>query len=464
MSQTYAVILAAGQGTRMKSNKHKVLHPIGGKPMIEHIVRSMEQLGVDKIVVVVGYGAESVRRYLGDRVHYAMQQEPLGTGHAVRQAEEHLKGLPGSTLVINGDNPLITVETYRDFVRDFADKGVAASMLTAVVDNPTGYGRVLRSHAGDVERVVEEKDASEEERKVREINTGTFCFDNSKLFDALKKVNNDNAQGEYYLPDTLRVLRKQGHRISAYRVRDASETVGINNRIQLAEAEAIWRKRVLERHMLEGVTIVDPNHTYIETDVEIGRDTTILPGTVLRGNTVIGENCIIGPNADIRDCRIADGVTVEHSTLRESRVGSQSTVGPYAYVRPNSSIGERVKIGDFVEVKNAVIGTGTKVSHLSYIGDADLGESVNVGCGAVTVNYDGERKWRTVVGNRSFIGCNANLIAPVHIGCDTYIAAGSTITDDIPDDAFAIARERQTTKPEYAKKLRAKKANGGGKK
>lgn len=457
MSHTYAIVLAAGLGTRMKSKTHKVLHRIGGKPMVEHIVGTMEQLGVDKIVVVIGHGAEAVEQYLGDRVHYALQKEQLGTAHAVRQAKEHLEGLPGATLVINGDNPLITLDTYRHFVRHFAKENVAAAMLTAIADDPTGYGRVLRSPEGDVERVVEEKDATEAERSLREINTGTFCFDNRKLFHSLEKVKNDNSQGEYYLPDTLQVLRATGEKVSAFCVEDASETVGINNRVQLAEAEAIFRKRLLEHHMLAGVTIIDPSHTYIEADVVIGKDTTILPGTLLQGKTVIGEDCVIGPNAHICDCEIADGVTVEHSSLKESTVGANTSVGPYAYVRPNSTIGERVKIGDFVEVKNSVIGADTKVSHLSYIGDTDLGQAVNVGCGAVTVNYDGERKWRTVVGDRSFIGCNANLVAPVNIGNGAYVAAGSTITDDVPDDAFAVARERQTTKEQYVPKLKAKR-------
>lgn len=454
---TNAVVLAAGLGTRMKSNTHKVLHRIGGKPMVEHIVDVLEQLGVDHIVVIVGKGAEEVQAYLGDRVRYALQKEQLGTAHAVRQAEPLIGEISGTTLVINGDNPLITVETYRHFLDDFARKQGAAAMLTAVPESPTGYGRVLRSVNGDVERVVEEKDANEAERKIREINTGTFCFDNRKLFAALKKVNNNNTQGEYYLPDVLTILRGQGEKVSAFCVTDASETVGINNRIQLAEAEAIFRKRTLERHMLAGVTVVDPSATYIEADVMIGRDTVIWPGTTLRGNTVIGENCVIGPHADICDCRIFGGVTIEHSTLKESEVGTNSNIGPYAYLRPNSTIGDRVKIGDFVEVKNSVIGADSKVSHLSYIGDTHLGRAVNVGCGAVTVNYDGERKWRTVIGDRSFIGCNVNLIAPVSLGDESYIAAGSTITDDVPAEAFAIARARQQTKEQYVRKLKAKR-------
>lgn len=425
--------------------------------MVEHIVSTMEQLGVDKIVVVVGHEGQAVKEYLGNRVKYAWQNEQLGTAHAVMQAATHLKGLTGTTLIINGDNPLITLETYRQFIADFRHKDVAAAMLTAMIDDPTGYGRVLRSSEGHVVRVVEEVDATGEERHVREINTGTFCFDNLKLFTALSQVDNKNAQREYYLPDALTVLRDQGDNVSAFCVQDAAETIGINNRVQLAEAEAIFRKRTLERHMMAGVTIVDPANTYIESDVTIGEDTTILPGTIIRGQTVIGKDCLIGPHADIADCHIEDEVRIEHSTLRESRVGTQATIGPYAYLRPQSTIGERVKVGDFVEIKNAVIGSDTKVSHLSYIGDAALGQGINIGASTVTVNYDGERKWRTVIGDRSFIGCHTNLIAPVNIGADAYIAAGSTITDDVPDDGFAIARKRQTTKENYASKLKAKR-------
>ncbi|WP_054951055.1 bifunctional UDP-N-acetylglucosamine diphosphorylase/glucosamine-1-phosphate N-acetyltransferase GlmU [Numidum massiliense] len=456
MSHTYAVILAAGKGTRMKSKTHKVLHQIGGKPMVAHIVDTLAQLGVEDIVAVVGCGAEAVQAYLGNRVRYAVQQKQLGTAHAVMQTASLLEGKAGTTLVINGDNPLITVETYRAFLQRFAASGAAASMLTAIVDDSSGYGRVCRAANGDVERVVEHKDATTKERSIKEINTGTFCFDNAHLFAALKQVDNDNAQGEYYLPDVLQVLRSEGQSISAFCVDDASETVGINNRVQLAEAEAIFRARTLREHMANGVTVIDPANTYIEADVAIGMDTVIYPGTVLRGQTVIGEDCVIGPQADIRDCRIADRVTIENATLVESVVAEEATVGPYAYVRPQSDIGPRVKIGDFVEVKNAVVGADTKIPHLSYVGDAEIGQGVNVGCGAITVNYDGQNKWRTVVGDRAFIGCNANVIAPVHIGDGAYVAAGSTITADVPDDAFAIARERQTTKTEYARKLSEK--------
>lgn len=454
---TNAVILAAGQGTRMKSHTHKVLHRIGGLPMVEHIVNTLEQLEIDHIVVVVGYGAEAVKSYLGDRVQYALQKEQLGTAHAVRQAESLIGELPGVTLVINGDNPLITTETYRDFVTDFTDKQVAGAMLTAVYDDPTGYGRVQRSPEGDVERVVEEKDANEAQRAIREINTGTFCFDTQKLFAALRQVKNDNVQGEYYLPDALTVLQEQGEKITAFCVADASETIGINNRVQLAEAEAVFRKRTLERHMMAGVTIIDPNQTYIEANVVIGKDTVLWPGTILRGDTVIGEACVIGPQVDIDHSRIMDRATVQHSTVKESTVGTEASVGPYAYLRPDSVIGERAKIGDFVEVKNSVIGADSKVSHHSYIGDAELGQAVNIGCGAITVNYDGERKWRTKIGDRSFVGCNVNLVAPVTVGDDTVIAAGSTITDDVPEGAFAIARKRQTTKENYVQKLKAKR-------
>lgn len=425
--------------------------------MIEHIVSTMEAVGINDIVVVVGHGKEAIQNYLGDRVQYAYQEEQLGTGHAVLQTEPILGGKAGCTLVVNGDNPLITVQTYDAFLRDFHTERTAASVLTAILDVPDGYGRVVRSENGRVERIVEHADATGEERCIREISTGTFCFDNRTLFHALKKVKNDNAQGEYYLPDVLGVLVAEGRSIRAFCVDDPQETVGINDRVQLAEAEAILRNRILRFHMEAGVTVVDPNQTYIESDVVIGADTIIYPGTMLRGKTVIGENCVIGPNADIRDCQLGDGVTVEHSTLRQSEIREGTTIGPYAYVRPGSVIGAHVKIGNFVEVKNSVIGQGTKVPHLSYVGDSELGQGVNIGCGAITVNYDGERKWRTTVGDETFIGCNVNLVAPVAIGSGAYVAAGSTVTEDVPDNSFAIARERQTTKEQYVPKLKAKR-------
>ncbi|QKG83079.1 bifunctional UDP-N-acetylglucosamine diphosphorylase/glucosamine-1-phosphate N-acetyltransferase GlmU [Kroppenstedtia pulmonis] len=456
MENLYAVILAAGKGTRMKSGKHKVLHPVCGKPIIEHIVDNLNRLGTEETVVVVGYEAHSVQSHLGDRVAFAEQKEQLGTAHAVVQAEPLLSGYEGVTLVLNGDHPLFTVDTLTRVLEDHHQSGAAATILTADMSDPTGYGRVIRQRDGSVEKVVEHKDATESERKVTEINTGTFCFDNQLLWNALSKVGNDNAQGEYYLPDVIRILREEGHLIRAHTIRDSAEAMGINDRVQLAEAEKEMRRRILIEHMRNGVTIIDPDHTYVDVDVTIEADTVIHPGTCLRGQTRIGAGCEIGPYADLEDLVVEDGVQISHSVLRASHLKEHANVGPFAYIRPGSSIGKETKVGCFVEVKNSDLGDKSKFPHLSYIGDADIGEKVNFGCGAITVNYDGKQKHRTQVEDGAFIGCNVNLIAPVTVKKGAYIAAGSTITDEVPEDALAIARQRQTNKRDYVQKLKNK--------
>ncbi|PTX55236.1 UDP-N-acetylglucosamine pyrophosphorylase /glucosamine-1-phosphate N-acetyltransferase [Melghirimyces profundicolus] len=456
MENLFAVVLAAGKGTRMKSKVHKVLHPVCGKPIIDHIVDTLSELEVREKVVIVGHDAEAVENHLGERVSFARQKEQLGTAHAVMQAESHLSGETGVTLVLNGDHPLFTKETLEGLIRHHRESGAAATILTAEMTDPTGYGRVIRKEDGSVDRVVEHKDASEEERRVREVNTGTFCFDNRLLWKALSRVDNDNAQGEYYLPDVIPVLKGEGHRIAASRMTDPAEAKGINNRVQLAEAEKELRRRILHRHMMNGVTITDPDQTYIEPDVEIGADTIIHPGTILRGNTRIGSDCVIGPQADLTGVETADGVHIRYAVLQECFVGRGATVGPYTYIRPGSTLEERSKVGAFAEVKNTRLGAGSKVPHLSYAGDADIGENVNFSCGAITVNYDGRQKYRTTVEDGAFIGCNVNLVAPVTVRKGAYVAAGSTVTDDVPEEALAIARQRQTNKPEYAGKLRKK--------
>lgn len=460
MTNLYSIVLAAGQGTRMKSKLPKVLHTVGGKPMIEHVIHLLHEVDVEEIAVVVGYKSEQVKGYIKNidaSVQYAMQEEQFGTGHAVLQTDSILKSKQGTTLVLMGDTPLITKNTLEALINEHQSKNAAATILTAALDQPKGYGRIIRNAQNEVVKIVEEKDASEEEKAVNEINTGIYCFDNEKLFTALSKVNNYNVQGEYYLTDVIEVLRSEAETVAAYQVQDFTETIGINDRLSLAKAEKIWRHQIVEKHMRQGVTIIDPEHTYIEKDVQIATDTIIYPNTYLKGKTVIDSNCIIGPGADLTDVKVAQDVTITHSVILSSIIDEKAKIGPYAYIRPGSHIGHSVKVGDFVEIKNSILGKGTKVSHLSYIGDATLGEDINIGCGTITVNYDGYKKFRTKIDDRSFIGCNTNLVAPVSIGKDAYVAAGSTITDDVPNFALAIARERQTNKEDYVKKIRQKK-------
>ncbi|MDN4608858.1 bifunctional UDP-N-acetylglucosamine diphosphorylase/glucosamine-1-phosphate N-acetyltransferase GlmU [Sporosarcina highlanderae] len=453
MTNTYAIVLAAGQGTRMKSDLYKVLHPVCGKPMVEHVVDHIIGIGADKIVTIVGHGAEKVEETLGGKSEYALQAEQLGTAHAVQQAEKQLGDLDGVTIVVCGDTPLIKSETMQALIAHHSETDAKATILTANADDPTGYGRIIRDADGNVLRNVEHKDATDEERSVTEINTGTYCFDNRSLFNALKKVKNENAQGEYYLPDVIGILRAENARISAYVTDDFSETIGVNDRVVLSEAEKVMRQRIAERHMREGVTIIDPNSTYISANTTIGRDTVLQPNTIIEGQTVIGEKCIIGPNSHIVNSTIGNQTTVHSSVIRDSIVGSSTAVGPFAHIRPDSNLSDNVKIGNFVEVKKSSLGEGSKVSHLSYIGDAEVGTHVNIGCGTITVNYDGKNKNTTTIEDGAFVGCNSNLIAPVKIGKGAYVAAGSTITKDVPESSLAIGRARQENKEGYATKL-----------
>ncbi|MGE6613974.1 bifunctional UDP-N-acetylglucosamine diphosphorylase/glucosamine-1-phosphate N-acetyltransferase GlmU [Peribacillus sp. NPDC076916] len=457
MSNRYAIILAAGQGTRMKSKLYKVLHPVCGKPMVQHVIDQVNQLQIEDIVTVIGHGAEKVQEQLGDSCKYALQEQQLGTAHAVMQAESALSVKSGTTLVICGDTPLIKAETMKELIALHEQSQAKATILTAYADNPAGYGRVLRGEGGLVEKIVEHKDATDEERYVKEINTGTYCFDNQALFSALKKVSNENVQGEYYLPDVIEILKEEGEVVTAFQSSDLEETLGVNDRVALSQAEQILRKRINETHMRNGVTIIDPLTTYIEADVQIGQDTVISPGSFIKGKSIIGQDCIIGPNTEISNCEIGDGTEVLQSVVHESSIGSFVKIGPFAHVRPQSDIKDSVKIGNFVEIKKTVFGEGSKASHLSYIGDAEVGENVNIGCGSITVNYDGKNKHLTKIEDNVFIGCNSNLVAPVTVGEGAYVAAGSTITQDVPPEALSVARARQVNKEDYVKNLKFNK-------
>ena len=457
MSNRYAVILAAGQGTRMKSKLYKVLHQVCGKPMVQHVVDQVRKLNVEEMVTVIGHGAEEVKAQLGETSLYALQEKQLGTAHAVMQAESSLAGKEGVTIVVCADTPLIKAETMEALFKRHEESKAKATILTARIADPTGYGRIVRNDNGLVEKIVEHKDASEAERQINEINTGTYCFDNMALFEALKHVSNNNVQGEYYLPDVIEILKKQGEIVSAFQTNDFEETLGVNDRVALAEAERIMRSRINEGHMRNGVTIIDPANTYIDAGVSIGQDTIIYPGTIVKGNTSIGSDCQIGPHSEIDSCEIGNETVIRQSAAFRSSIGARVNIGPFAHIRPDSNIYDDVKIGNFVEIKKAVFGNGSKASHLSYIGDAEVGSGVNIGCGSITVNYDGKNKYLTKIEDNVFIGCNSNLVAPVTVGKGAYVAAGSTITKDVPGNALSIARAHQVNKENYVDKLNLKK-------
>ena len=457
MTNRNAIILAAGKGTRMKSSLYKVLHPVCGKPMVEHVIDNVSSIRASKIVTIIGHGAEDVKKVVGSKTEYALQAEQLGTAHAVMQAKDILGNEEGTTLVICGDTPLITAETLDALLEVHAAQKAKATILTARTVNPAGYGRVIRNAEGLVEKIVEHKDASPEELLVQEINTGTYCFDNKLLFECLENVSNENAQGEYYLPDVIEILKQQGEVVSAFETPNFDETLGINDRVALSQAETIFKRRINEMHMRNGVTLIDPDHTYIHPDVVIGSDTYIYPGTTITGKTIIGSECHIGPNTEIKDCEIKDRTVVRQSVAHDSQIGSDVQIGPFSHIRPQSAIHDEVKIGNFVELKKAKLGKGSKASHLSYLGDAEIGEHVNVGCGSITVNYDGKNKFLTRIEDGAFIGCNSNLVAPVTVGKSAYVAAGSTITKDVPGEALSVARARQVNKENYVNKLNINK-------
>lgn len=446
----YSIILAAGEGKRMKSKTAKPLHKVSGKPMLGCVLDAATEANTDKNIVVIGHRKEEIQEYFGDSVLYAVQERQLGTGDAVIQGTKQIADEEGIVMVLCGDTPLITAETLKKALAEQTENNNAVTVITAIAPNPFGYGRIVRSEDGSLKKIVEQKDATEEEQKITEINSGMYFFDIKHLRVALSKLNNNNSQGEYYLTDTIEYLINNGEKAGSV-LADFYETLGVNDRVQLAAAEKIQNQRNVKKAMLDGVTIIDPDNTYIESSVKIGMDTVIYPGTTLKGDCKIGEDCTLGPNTIIEDCEIEDSSSVVCSRLVESKVGKNVNIGPFAYLRPNSRLADNVKIGDFVEVKNSFIDEGTKVSHLTYIGDADVGKKVNFGCGTVIVNYDGTKKHRTTICDNAFIGCNTNLVSPVTVNEGAYTAAGSTITKDVPEGALAIARSRQENKENWTK-------------
>jgi bifunctional UDP-N-acetylglucosamine pyrophosphorylase / glucosamine-1-phosphate N-acetyltransferase len=458
METLTAVILAAGEGKRMRSRQPKILHGLCGRPLVAYPLR-LARTFADRVVLVTPPSVEGLAQVAGDGVIQVVQRERLGTGHAVLQAKDACG--EGTILVLPGDMPLLSVETIERLVTHHKSSGAAATLLTAIVDSPHGYGRVLRQR-GRVTRIVEERDATDDQKKIAEIGTSVYCFDSRRLWSALAEVRTDNDQGEYYLTDVVAILARAGARVEAVTVADPAEALGVNDRKQLAAVAAIQRRRILDRLMEAGVTIIDPATTYVEDAVTIGADTVVYPQTVIEGATEIGSECVIGAGSQVRASRLADRVTLKpYSILEDAVVEEDATLGPFCRLRPGCHIGAGAEIGNFAELKKSRVGRKTKIHHVSYTGDATLGDRVNVGAGTITCNYDGARKHPTVVGDDVFVGTNSSLVAPLTIGDGAYVAAGSVITKDVPAGALAIERSPQVVKDGWAARRKSNTRKDG---
>lgn len=453
MSKLKAVILAGGKGTRMKSELPKVLHKVYDRCIIDYVCDSCEDAGVNDIFVIVGHKAEQIEQHVKrNNVKFCLQEQQLGTGHAVMQANDYIED-NDMVLVVNGDMPLISPYTIKSFM-SFLELGNFDGVLaSAVYDKTPAYGRVIRDSYGNLQKIVEQKDCNEEELAIEEVNIGLYCFKGKFLKESFKQLDNNNAQKEYYITDIPYHIIKAGGKIGVYMIQDPDETQGINSRSDLSIVTRTLLENTRQLHMDNGVTLIDPKNTYISLDAKIGKDTIIYPGTNIQGETIIGENCVIGPNSHIISSKMGNNVIVETSKISESLIDNNCKIGPFANIRPSTIVKNNCKIGSFVETKNVNVGANTKVPHHIYIGDADIGENVEIACGVITANMN--TKWeknRTIVKNNAFIGCNSVLIAPVTVGKNTVVAAGSVITDDIPDESLAISRNKQTTKIDYNKK------------
>ncbi|WP_319203172.1 bifunctional UDP-N-acetylglucosamine diphosphorylase/glucosamine-1-phosphate N-acetyltransferase GlmU [uncultured Ilyobacter sp.] len=444
------LILAAGKGTRMKSDLPKVLHKVNGIPMIKKIIEVLNNLNSQENILILGHEKEMILDSLGD-VEYVVQEKQLGTGHAIMMSEEKLKDYDGDIMVVCGDTPLLTSETLEKMHKKHRESGAVTTILTSIVEDPYGYGRIVKEN-GLVSAIVEEKEATENEKKIKEINAGVYCFDSKKLFKALSKIEKHVEKNEYYLTDVIAINVNDGEKVETYILENNEEVLGVNSKVQLAEAEAVLRNRKNLDLMNNGVILIDPKNTYIEDSVEIGADTVIYPGALLQGETTIGKNCEIIGNTRILDSKIGNNVNIQSSVIKESILEQGVTIGPFAHIRPKSHLKEKVHIGNFVEVKKSVLETGVKAGHLTYLGDAEIGSDTNIGAGTITCNYDGKNKHKTKIGKDVFIGSDSMLVAPLEIGDNALTGAGSVITKDIPSNALGVARSKQTIKKEWNKK------------
>ncbi|MFZ5862440.1 MAG: bifunctional UDP-N-acetylglucosamine diphosphorylase/glucosamine-1-phosphate N-acetyltransferase GlmU [Nitrospirota bacterium] len=449
------IVMAAGHGKRMKSALPKVLHPVGGRPMVEYPLRAAEALGAARVAVVVGHGGDAVAEFIGNRALIARQDPPRGTGDAVRCALARMPEFAGTVVVLSGDTPLVRPETVQRLLTRHRDAGAAVTLATMRLDNPAGYGRVLMGAEGRVAGVVEERDATHDQRAIRDVNAGLYALEAEFLRGALDALKPDNAQGEYYLPDVIAPAVERGLAVRGEPV-DPEEVSGVNTRSELAGVESVMRERIRQRWMAEGVTLLDPARIWIDDAVVIGSDTVIAPGAWIEGDTVVGSGCRIGPSSHITHSRLGNGVTVKDGcVIDEAVIEDHATIGPFAHLRPGTVLRRDARVGNFVELKMADLGPGSKANHLSYLGDAVIGAGVNIGAGTITCNYDGVKKSRTVIENNVFIGSDSQLVAPVTVGKGAIVAAGTTVTQDVPPDALVIGRVRQLVKKGWASALRA---------
>lgn len=444
------LILAAGKGTRMKSELPKVIHEVNGIPMISKIIKVLEILKPEENILILGHKKEEVLKVVGEDADYVVQTEQLGTGHAVLQAKDKLEDYDGDVMVLCGDTPLLREETLEELYKFHRDTDSVTTILTSIYDNPFGYGRIVKEN-GLVKAIVEEKEADAEIKKIKEVNAGVYCFKGRELFDALSKITNNNEKGEYYLTDVIGIQVGEGKKVQSFVLNDNIEILGVNSKVELAQASKVLRDRKNIELMEKGAILIDPSAVYAEEDVKVGRDTVIYPGVVLQGKTVIGDNCQILGTTRIIDSTLGDNIKVESSVIEESILEEGVTVGPFAHLRPKSHLKEKVHIGNFVEIKKSTLEKGVKAGHLTYLGDAQIREDTNIGAGTITCNYDGKNKFKTVVGKNSFIGSDSMLVAPVIIGENALVGAGSVITKDVPDNSLAVSRSKQIIKNDWRK-------------